>query len=90
MNEEKYHELEAEVSEKFDSIISELSKRFQREIADLDSEPERDRICLLEDMIREARIASDAAYLDFMSNLINSIDEGELIERKKENIKRRG
>lgn len=90
MNTEEYSKPELEASEKLDSILSTFSNRFRNEISDLDAEPERERICLLEDMIHEARVSSDSVYLEFSSKLIDEIDEEELIARKKSNIKRKG
>ena len=85
MDTTRYDEATDAASEKFDNILVKLRNAFASEIGDLDATPERERICLLEDMLHQARVATDAAFLDYASKMIESIDEDELIERKKAN-----
>ena len=89
MNEEIHEQAVSEAMEAFCCVCKDFDENFVNKIGNIDTEPERERIFLLEEMLRNAHKQFNGSLLDFVSALIGSIDERALIERKKENLKRR-
>ena len=89
MIEEKRDQAVANAMDAFSKICTDFDEEFSSQIGDLDKEPERDRIFILEDIIRKSQQKSSESLLNYTQELIESIDEEELIRRKKGNMKER-
>ena len=89
MIEEKRDQAVANAMDAFSKICTDFDEEFSSQIGDLDKEPERDRIFILEDIIRRSQQKSSESLLNYTQELIESIDEEELIRRKKGNMKER-
>ena len=89
MIEEKRDQAVANAMDTFSKICTDFDEEFSSQIGDLDKEPERDRIFILEDIIRKSQQKSSESLLNYTQELIESIDEEELIRRKKGNMKER-
>ena len=73
-----------------EEICQQYQNDFCERIANSDYEPEDTRIAELERLWHRARTDSESAYMKLTEDLINSIDESQVIESKKENTNGRG
>lgn len=71
-------------------ICRDFNEKFGDKIGNIDTEPERERIFILEEMLQNAQKLTNESFLRYTQELIESIDEQELIERKKANMQQRG
>jgi len=71
-------------------VLKDFNREFGEKIGDLDSDPGQERIFLLEDMLQDAQRQTNSLLLEYTQGLIESIDEKELIRRKKANMKAKG
>ena len=83
MLEDKRKQAEDAAIENISRVYTNFSEEFASKIGNLDDEPKRDRIFLLEEMLRNTQREMNESLLKYTQELIESIDEKELIERKK-------
>ena len=87
MIKECYEQSVEKARDTFGEICTEYGEKFARQVGDIDTTPDRDRIFILEELLDDIRSKSDSTWMDYTRDLVNSIDEKELIARKKENTK---
>ena len=86
MLEDKRAQAMTTAQDAMDQICRDFGKEFGEKVGNIDGETERDRIFILEDMLRDTQRRMNGSLLEYTKGLIESIDEKELIERKKGSI----
>ena len=90
MQEDKRRRAVGNVIDTQEWICRDFNDIFGEKIGDIDNEPERERIFILEEMLQNAQKLTNESFLRYTQELIESINEQELIERKKANMQQRG
>lgn len=89
MSKEDVQKAYNQLKERNDEFYRTFQEEFNRKIATGEPEEGTTRIQLLEQMVHAMNTDIIASNLKFVSGMIESLNEDEIIESKKENLKRK-